>query len=179
MKNLLVTKRVFLGIKMTEDVVTRCKTIQRALRDLPVRFVAPENIHLTLVPPWNMEDQALVEEKLAIVASQIHHFPLNLVHLTTWPMDRRRYPRLVWIECTPIKALCLLRNALLESFSKETLERDFLPHITIARFNRKQTRQHYVVEQAVCLSMQVESFQLFEVPKAGGAYQILKTFFIR
>jgi 2'-5' RNA ligase len=172
-----ISKRVFVGIKVTSEIASACKKLQHEIARLPVRMVRPSNIHLTLLPPWKMEDQALTEKRLEQVVPFVKSFKLQLEHIRCWPPHRQS--RLVCIECLPNEDLLFLRKRLFEVFQIEDDPRPFIPHITIARFNKKEGKRHYRIDKAIRLPMQVHSVQLFEVLPTGGDYQILTSLFLR
>lgn len=51
------------------------------LVDFPARFIPIEDIHLTLLPPWEMTDQELVEGKLRQALKPIKRFTLKFQRL--------------------------------------------------------------------------------------------------
>jgi 2'-5' RNA ligase len=54
----------FVGIKVAPDIAEELARLVEPLEHLPVRLVAPADIHLTLVPPWNETDVPGAAEKL-------------------------------------------------------------------------------------------------------------------
>ncbi len=168
--------RVFVGIDLDEDTARQCAGLQAWLPDLPGRRVQPQDMHITLVPPWNVQDLEPVEERLAAVARQTKPFPLALRRLAYGPTRQR--PRLAWIECEPVEELRKLRDALADAFQVED-RRDFRPHITIARFRKEHWKslKAHPIERQLSVQTEVTSITLFEsVHRGDTTYRILGAF---
>lgn len=166
-------QRVFVGIKVTDEIAKACVKLQADLADLPARFIPPEDIHLTLLPPWEMEDQSLVEEKLRQAVQPVKRFVLRLKRLAYGPDNAR--PRLAWIECEASGELIKLKRSIFKAFGMAE-NVSFLPHITIARFSNKNGDLIKLrsIDRPLDLSMPAESVELF-ASKLGGAtgYRVL------
>ncbi len=167
------SKRVFVGIKATDRVSDECIKLQAGLSNLPVGLTHPEDLHLTLLPPWQMEDQLLTEKKLLKAVRSIESFTLEFKTLAFGPDNNR--PRLVWITGKATNEINRLKQALEDVLGIET-RLPVLPHITIARFARKDQARLacQTLKQPISLSMPVTSVELFESAKSNGnAYRVL------
>jgi len=93
------TVRVFVGLKINQHIADLLAERARLIESAPNRFVAREDIHPTLVAPW---DEVFIEgtvEKLRAALRGLKPFTLVFTHLSYWPDCHR--PRLLCAECAP------------------------------------------------------------------------------
>lgn len=103
---------------------------------LPVRWLPPENYHLTLkflgeVPP---EELDRIRDVVADVAAKSSPFKMRLSGFGAFPSLRR--PRVIWVGAEPIPEMRALKHDLeweLASLGFERELRAFHPHVTIGR----------------------------------------------
>lgn len=166
-------RRVFVGIKLPDEFQESFLGMQSALGTLPGKFIPPEDIHLTLIPPFETRDLPFVEGQLRTMLGSMHIFRLRFLHLD-WGPDKER-PRLVWVECGATEELISLKKKLLKLFGqKEKIP--FIPHMTLARLKTSEieiaVRQQ--IRRPVKFFMDVASVELFESPHKGGVgYDVL------
>ena len=178
MSESLSKSRVFIGIKMSDELAGFCTQLQHEFADLPARFAKQDDLHLTLVPPFDMEDQGFVESIIQPILQGVNPFPLHLKKLEYGPTPRK--PRLAWIECESVPELVELRQALVDAFEYED-RYSFRPHVTMARF--KDQDRHLLkkrpIEKRVDRSMEVTSVELFEsVHREGVTYRVLGSYLL-
>ena len=106
------------------------RRLARSLERFSVRLVPTNDIHLTLVPPWNEASIPTAVEKLRAVTDRFGAFTLIFRRLAYGLQPRR--PRLLWAECAATDDITLLRAALLRRFDQSD-DRPFRPHVTLAR----------------------------------------------
>jgi RNA 2',3'-cyclic 3'-phosphodiesterase len=160
------TVRLFVGLRITAEIASRLAQFAASLDDASVRPVAVADIHLTLVPPWNETSTPDAITKLAGVAPRFAGFPLFFTHVGYGPQPRR--PRLLWVGCKAGNELIALRQALLQVYGQND-ERPFQPHVTLARIRASgpAIAGKYPVDQALSLTQQVETVELFQSPPPG------------
>ncbi len=165
--------RVFVGLKIAPEIASQLTEFAAALERLPVRPVAPADIHLTLVPPWNEAAIPDAIVRLARVVARFGAFPLIFQHVGYGPQPRR--PRLLWADCAATAEIAALHAALLQAYG-QTDERPFQPHVTLARIRAAGlaiARQH-PIDQPLSLRQRVETVELFQSPPPGGiGYRVL------
>ncbi len=169
------SKRVFVGIKMSDEIAEALVALQADLADLPARFIPPEDIHLTLLPPREMTDEDYVLERLREALHHTKRFTLELLRLSYGPNNM--HPWLLWVECAAVPEIILLKKELSRAFGIADPV-SFLPHVTIARFKKEDQEKltHAHVLRPLRLSMPVESVELFQSPREGGAgYTVLES----
>jgi 2'-5' RNA ligase len=165
--------RVFVGLKMAPAIAQELAQYAHRLERAPSRFVPCEDIHLTLVPPWNENSIPDVIERLRATSSSLAPFPLAFTRLSYWPNHRRA--RLLCVECTPTPALAALQSTLLDVLD-QTNDRPFKPHVTLARLKRgaKPASAKSALDQDLGLEQSIGTVELFQSPKPPAkGYAIL------
>ncbi len=166
-------RRTFIGIKAPIGIAEKLAAQREYFFGVPARLVPPEDIHLTLVPPWQMTDQGSVETKMRDVLREMGPFTITLKLLSYGPSPSR--PRLAWVSCEPSAELSKMKSSLMAAFPVRD-HVPFVPHFTIARFaeaDRDILKKH-PIEKRINLPMQVPSVELFLSPHRGGSgYEVL------
>ena len=165
--------RVFVGLKIPLEIASQLAKFAAALEAPSVRPVAPADIHLTLVPPWNETSIPDAITKLGRVASGFSAFQLIFQHVDYGPRPRR--PRLLWADCAATDEIAALHAALLQAFGR-TDERPFQPHVTLARIRAAgpAIARLHPIDQPLSLTQRVDSVELFQSPPLGGTgYRVL------
>jgi 2'-5' RNA ligase len=121
---------------MTPEIAASLAGLAEQIESVPLWRVAENDIHLTLVPPWNEASIPGAVERLSKALVGFECFPLSFERLCYGP--ERRHPRLVWAKCAASPEIETLQGALLEAFGQVN-ERPFRPHLTLARIERKDT----------------------------------------
>jgi 2'-5' RNA ligase len=127
---------VEIPVEIQSALASSSAPLQTALPKPLVRWVAPQNIHLTLkflgdVSPANLE---LLAEALKVEAVSHETFTISVGTLGAFPNPRRA--RIIWIGLdAPTALLALLRGveAVTSSLGYASEERPFSPHLTIGR----------------------------------------------
>lgn len=164
--------RIFVGIKVEPELARQLALLAKH-EHVPFRYVPADDIHLTLVPPWNEASVPDAVAKLRRVVEGLGRFSLTFERLCYGPQAHR--PRLLWVECTPSAEISALQNALLSAFG-QTNERPFRPHVTLARIERNSgaVPKENPIDQALWLNQRVESVELFQSPPPGErGYQVV------
>jgi 2'-5' RNA ligase len=165
--------RVFVGVKIVSEIASQLARLARELEQAPVKLIAPADIHLTLVPPWNEDSISEAVEKLRVTVGRFSEFALTFQHLNYGPQPKR--PRLLWAECAASNEITTLRIALLHAYGQSD-ERPFRPHVTLARLrgNGAAISRRHPIDRELSFTQHVGSVELFRSPPPGGTgYQIL------
>jgi len=135
-------------------------------RTTAVRWVPPNNIHLTIkflgdVSPTNME---MLMKMLKLEVSQVPHFSVSVGELGAFPTLKR--PRVLWIgiQAPPqLASLVHLVEAETDKLGYVNEERPFSPHLTLGRVSQNATPEqvHQVAE--VLAGVQAGELGVFEV----------------
>ncbi|MCS7247738.1 MAG: RNA 2',3'-cyclic phosphodiesterase [Anaerolineales bacterium] len=136
--------RAFIAIELPSGVQQRLgRVIQRLqdqLRGVAIRWVKPQNLHLTLkfLGEVSLNNLELIKEILAREAAQVPSFEFSIGELGAFPNAKR--PRVLWLHVTaPPPLLALQRSLDLQTARLGYLseEREYSPHLTIGRVNRQ------------------------------------------
>ncbi len=134
--------RVFIAINLPKEIKEKLAEIQNQLKtfDLPIRWVKPENIHLTLVFLGHIKENKVAEvtEVTKATVGRFKSFDIQIKDLEVFPDERR--PRLISIGVKEGQHLLDLQSSLEKGlheagFSLE--ERKFSPHLTLGRIKEK------------------------------------------
>jgi RNA 2',3'-cyclic 3'-phosphodiesterase len=178
--------RAFVAIQIDPKTVENISAaVARLKTQMPgVRWVAQENIHLTLKFLGEV-DEARVDPIARSLEDAIRPFPrfiINAKGLGVFP-DLKR-PRIVWVGLISrrLSALASAVERAFESLGFEPEKRDFAPHLTIGRWRDSKGSKRSLVEaienwkdyefgQSV-----VEKAILFQsvLKPEGAVYQVLR-----
>jgi 2'-5' RNA ligase len=181
--------RSFIAVEVPQPLRAKLDEVQRELKraDADVRWVRPENIHLTLKFLGSVTGEEL--EKLAGVIAPIISswtpFEVRLHGLGCFPSSRN--PRIVWvgIERGSVEASSLQKavenQAADVGFPSET--RPFKPHLTLGRVRSPQGKDSLAQAVENHQDVEIGSFRVNEVylfkselKPSGAVYTKLQTF---
>lgn len=133
--------RLFVAINLPGDVKDRIWTATEPLRarGYPVRWVAPESIHLTL--KFLGEVDAVRESEIVGALDRAvegaRRFSMGLSGFGAFPSVKQ--PRVLWVGCEGVPPLELLQDRVereMERIGFPLEGRPFRPHLTLARAAR-------------------------------------------
>lgn len=147
--------RTFIAIELPTQVQEALATMQARLREAiakpggeeasPVRWVAPQSIHLTLKFLGDVPAERIPAVTQAVTQAAKGHKPLSLLLATAGCFPDLRRPRVIWVGLQgDLEALNRLQKAIEGAlvhlgFPKE--ERAFTPHLTLGRVRDTVTAQ--------------------------------------
>lgn len=144
--------RAFIAIEVPDFIQKEIAFIQDRLRRAAasVKWVKPENIHLTLKFLGNIEpgwvDRILRE--MDHIAGDTERFTLYIKGIGCFP--NMRNPRVIWVGVEDVEkraaSLQLRLDSSLESLGFPREERAFTPHLTIGRFKSPSGRKEILDE---------------------------------
>lgn len=134
--------RLFVAVNLPDDVRERIRAVSASLEEkgYPVRWLPPENYHLTLKFLGEVRNERVptVSRVVERVASQTGAFSMDITGVGAFPTIRR--PRVLWVGVTPSPALRCLKQDLEWALAEHGFEREtraFHPHVTIGRADSK------------------------------------------
>ncbi|HKS95105.1 MAG TPA: RNA 2',3'-cyclic phosphodiesterase [Terriglobia bacterium] len=167
--------RCFIAIDLPQEIHAALARLQAEFRaalgrhDADARWTRPEGIHLTLKFLGHVPEPevAAVTESLAALGA-FDKFAIEVGGLGFFPGPRR--PRVFWVGVEAPPALQTLVSgveAAMEKLGFAPEQRDFTPHLTLARFRtpRPQPALEKLVAERANLSLgkfEVSEFFLFE-----------------
>lgn len=137
--------RCFIAIELPQDIKEGIAGKTKRLRaaEADVRWVSPENLHLTLKFLGNTPEDLLedVREKLSAVAGRHPAFSFGLSGAGAFPDTGR--PRVVWIGVRDSGELAGLQgdvDAAMAELGFEAEQRAYSPHLTLGRVKSPRGR---------------------------------------
>lgn len=173
--------RAFIAIDLTEAVQEELTSIINDLKqkvpNKSVRWVRPENIHLTLkfLGDTKIDSLDQITGGLDRVGKEKPPFNLNLGKLGCFPNPRR--PRVIWVgvsgDIDTLQSLQKMIDQMLNPLGWDLDKREFHPHLTIGRIKNSKK----VIDSRLPwgspmkpLTFPAESLTLYEsILKSSGA----------
>lgn len=180
---MIMKKRIFVAIHVPDQIKKEILSWQEKHSFLSVRWIKPENLHITLVPPWYADNQG-VEETVGILEKKTENFnsfPVDFSQVNYGP-DKNR-PRLIWAEGDTPKEFGDLKADIEDSFLlnesigfRKKEKRPPKLHLTIARFNF--LKNLVSLDGLVNWSFQTDTVEILEskLKKTGAEYSVLRSF---
>ena len=163
--------RVFVGLPAPANIVKQTVDWQIANESLPVRWIRPEDLHLTLLPPWETADvEATIKQFQVLPAAKIVRIDFNCLELGPNP----REPRLIWLTGRLIESpLDNYLKILADGLNQPLPARRFLPHLTVARF--RFLKQPLILSELIAWSAGFTRMVLYQsdLGPQGARYAVL------
>lgn len=136
------TIRCFLAIELSAELVQALKKVSDDLKNQGakgVRWVHPDNIHLTLqfLGEISGDMLACLKKSLLSVVKEFPYFPVAVRGLGAFSSTRK--PRVIWIGITPSNEIIALQKSIEMTCSRcgiQPEERSFSPHLTLGRVSK-------------------------------------------
>ena len=132
--------RTFIAVPLDEALRRRIVALQEELAGGDVKWVEPENLHVTLLFLGEVDALEVVEICRAVhqVAESTAPFALTAAGVGAFPNLRR--PRTLWVGVEEGRAELVrlhdsLEEVLLELGAYRREEREYTPHVTLGRVN--------------------------------------------
>lgn len=146
--------RAFLAFELPAEIKEQVRKVSEELKrsNMDMRWVKPDNIHLTVVFLGDVRegDISAMAREIEKVSCGFRPFEIYLKGLGIFP-DRRR-PRVLWAGYDgDIERMVMLRDVLYERlmpFEIKEEKRQFRPHLTIGRF-RKTGRGNPMLDDVI------------------------------
>lgn len=169
-----MSHRIFVAVPISPFLQDAALEWEKSFSDLPVRWLAGKNLHITLVPPWYEKDTDSAKDKLNKITAA-GGFEIEFKKINFGPDPHR--PRLIWAEGSAPKEIVALKDGACEIFNRPKESRPFLLHLTLARF-RPETFSSFVVkklDERVAWTDNVRSIVLMEshLSRRGADYEII------
>jgi 2'-5' RNA ligase len=189
--NLFNMKRLFVGIDLADNqhINKLILDFSRRLHKNKIRWVRPENLHLTLqfLGPTPKEKLLSVEQNITQAVENTQAFTLSFERLGIFGSSYK--PRIIWLGFSPNPHLIGLAERLKLGMIEYGFREDrqnFVPHITLGRIGKIESKKYFqaVWEHFEDWSMpdiEVKEIKLLEsvLHKDGPEYQSLGVFDLR
>ncbi len=184
--------RTFLAVDLEEDVMDRINLLIQRYKsiDRNIKWVRPENIHITLFFFGEVDEYVLNRLEVLIKKSleSIYTFRVNVKGISAFPSLKK--PRVIWIGVeNKSHELITIFNAIQKVIKEENLDvnretRDYTPHITLGRVkgypNPKLIGEMKRDGEEIFGSFQVKDIVLYKstLTRGGPLYEKLSVFTI-
>jgi len=145
-----------------------------------IRWMPPENLHITLIPPFNKDDGGIKNtlEALTNVEGKTGHFNIFFEKVSYGPTFG--HPRLIWISGRHEERVEALKRKIEGALKTPSDKRQFSPHVTIARFREYDFRTFSLkrLDESFEFRETCLEFVLMESKTlpSGAVYQVLGRF---
>jgi 2'-5' RNA ligase len=184
-------KRIFVALPISKTLQGEILRWEENWRQLPARWLAGKNLHITLVPPWeesDVESMENVKKLLEVVSRKMPPFEISFGKVTygpnpLLPAGRQVSPRLIWAEGQAVKEIITLKNELKRRLGQKKQKperRHFLLHLTLARFRPENFPAFPLkkLDESVSWRDDIRSFVLMEshLSQKDADYEVLAEF---
>jgi 2'-5' RNA ligase len=135
---------VFVAVNMPVRIQRDLARVTRrlSLASIPVRWVPPQNLHLTLrfLGEQAESERGSIVDVLNRAAEDADPFEVSFGAVGAFPSPRQ--PKVIWIEVEAVPRLRLLRGSLEREMARAGFGTDavpFRPHVTLGRASRGST----------------------------------------
>ncbi|MFH1964375.1 MAG: RNA 2',3'-cyclic phosphodiesterase [Acidobacteriota bacterium] len=162
--------RTFIAVNFPPAVIDKIAGITAYLQTqtpgTALKWVAPENMHLTLKFLGDVREDRVPEVKECLQEALLHHptFNISVESLGMYPTASQ--PRVVWLGINDAGNLKQIHHNLakvLKDFDPAPEKRSFSPHLTIARIRQNISRDIARQVGETLSQFKVDSLGSFEV----------------
>jgi len=175
--------RIFIAINLPDETKRQLLEHKKRWKNLRVRWTKFENIHITLeflgLIEYKKLRTVLEIVKKTAVQFQPFNIRLNRIILGPNPAEARMFWATVMVE-KPLLELkdALNQNLLFEGIELKEEQRDFNPHITLARARGNELKGKQTNIDLSRLSFKAESVEVMEsrLSPSGAKYKAMGSF---
>lgn len=171
-------QRIFIAVKTSPRLEKEVIRLQNKYKNLPVRWIAPKNLHITLIPPWYSDNISGVIETIQNTCALSS--PIGLSFHTVEFGPSKNAPRLIWASGQAPRELINLKRCLEKTLGIKEEKRSFLLHLTLARFRPESFSSFPIksLSERVEWTDTISSFVLMEsrLSRTGADYEVLHEF---
>jgi 2'-5' RNA ligase len=140
--------RAFIAIDLSSEIQRRLDEVvqnyKTQLTNIPIRWIAAKNIHLTLkfLGDVSLSNLDILTEMIQAEISGHHQFDISVGGSGAFPNIRQ--PRIIWIGVEAPPELIVIQNGIEATTGRLGYvreERPFSPHLTLGRVARNATSQ--------------------------------------
>ena len=184
----MTRKRIFISIGLPEEVKRSLAEALKKWQWLPIRWLAEENWHITIIPPFYADEKELaaVKEVLEKAVKDFERFKLVFDSIILAPPEKKA--RMIWFSGPQNKKPEELKKKIEEAFSRHEAipvlkpeKRPIASHITLARFEEgslHELEQKTRILEELKISFLVEAVDITEshLKSSGAEYETLFSF---
>lgn len=169
-----MTHRIFIGLQIPETLQQQLSSWRMQHAEWPVRWTRVGDLHLTMVPPWEVESVQTVINNFYNLNGFFKPQTVNFDHIRFLHPDE---PRMLWAEGDANAELIDMKQRLHSVFERPTEEQTFRPHLTLARCWPDQVTQLKDTVETINWPIQFDALVLYESKRDhfGSRYKVLAT----
>lgn len=179
-------KRVFIALNLPSATKQELLSLREQLYDLPARWTAIENLHISLAFLGNKSEQELAQISTILQDVGKTQSPISLSFTNTMYGPSPKNPRMIWAAIKPTQELLSLQGAVEKNLALANLfEAEhalFFPHVTLARlkdteFRRMEEEERPTIEIPLSLDCNISSIEVMESRQGRGVaeYHVLES----
>ncbi len=179
-----MTKRTFIAINLPDEVKIKFDPVIEELKklnpDYGVKWVAPENLHLTLhfFGDLNEKQIALVEEGIEEITKNIQSFEMTTGDFGCFPNEQTPHVFFASVQdANALHGLIGKLEVMLENFGYKVDARPWQGHLTLGRI-KDWSRCKITGVKIPSTNFTVKSVELMEseLTPDGSVYSVIKSF---
>lgn len=133
--------KVFLGIELSDKFTQEVTNWQKKNSKLPVQFTKPQNLHITLIPPWYADGELELIKRLRKINKSsfgitFDEIAINMVTKVVWTEPSKAPYEINQLQAISIDAVGRLPET-----------RAFVPHVTVAQFSDDKLMEEVMVSR--------------------------------
>lgn len=170
----MTKQRIFFGIPVSGSLVEKIGRFSENMLTVPgLRTIKPNNLHITLVPPFYTNEPEAVFGKVDL-NKKISPFDIVFDQLS---IGSDKYPRLVWLRGEAPKDLLALTDLLQTQLGRQKEKTEYMLHLTLARFKKGEEPRIDHLPLKVNWKMKVQKICLYRshLRKGGAEYEVLRS----
>ncbi len=138
--------RLFIACEIPEDSRKKLVTLQNEIGDehVKIKWVEPENIHLTLKFLGEVDDTKADGIKDSLLKIKAEHFSASLSRFGVFPSES--YVRVLWVGLEPANKIEELHDKIDDALSELGFKPDsrFQTHVTLGRVKFVKNKREFV-----------------------------------
>ncbi len=151
MKNVRLFIAMDFSIQIILEVTNFQAQLHRELSNVPIRWVAPETMHLTLQFLGEVPQSQIpaIQEAISASAAGFSSIPVHIASVGGFPSFKK--PQVLWLGISADKKLKKLASQLQSALQPLGFkpEKEFMPHLTLGRMNRTANGEQQKMVSAV------------------------------
>jgi 2'-5' RNA ligase len=169
-------KRIFIAILLSKKIKEDILNWEEKIKNLPIRIIPQENLHLTIIPPWYEDNPEKTAKKIDAISGKFGEIEIKFKKIKLGP--NKINPRLIWVEGESPEPLIKLKTELEQILGILPDKKNLKAHITIARFKPFQFKyfSDKKIEENIEWSEKAKELAILEskLLKDGAKYTIIK-----
>jgi len=171
-------KRIFIGVPLPSALQNEIENWTNSFLENDIRWVKGDSLHITLLPPWYVDDFDDVVKKLNQADIKNEVIEINLKEIMFGPNPKR--PRFIWVCGDQPNDLIKIKEKLEHIFKIRSEFKPWKMHVTLGRFEDKNFRDFKIKDLHAKVNWKyiAQSIALYESQssKEGTEYKVIKAF---